>query len=129
MEEQLTALLLGAVSLTALVPASNVHWGRAPQGTKPTYITMQVISGLTDYHMQGASGYVSNRIQFDVYGKTYAASKTAARALKNLLSGYKGGVFQGIFLDLERDLPATDAGEVSILFRTSIDFIVHHQEN
>lgn len=129
MEEQLTALLLGAASLTALVPASSVHWGRAPQGTKPTYITMQVISGLPDYHMQGPSGYVSNRVQIDVYALTYGASKKAARALKSVLSGYKGGLFQGVFIDSERDLPAMDAGEVSTLFRTSIDFIIHHQEN
>ena len=129
MEEQLTALLLNAASLTALVPANKIHWGRAPDNTTPIYMTMQVVSGLNDYHMQGASGYVSTRIQFDVYASTYEASKNAARALKSVLSGYKGEPFLGIFIDSERDLPAADAGNVSVLFRTSIDFIIHHQEN
>ncbi|MGB3349740.1 MAG: DUF3168 domain-containing protein [Brucella anthropi] len=129
MEEQLTALLLNAAGLTAHVPAANMHWVRAPQGTKPTYLVMQVISGDPDYHMQGPSGYAVHRLQIDIYGLTYTAVKGAKDALVQLLSGHKGGIFQGIFVDSERDLPAMDAGEVSALFRKSIDFVVHHLEN
>ncbi len=129
MEVQLTTLLQSAVGLTAHVPAANMHWVRAPQGTKPSYLVIQMISGDPDYDMRGPTGYVAHRLQIDIYSLSYTAVKNARDALVKLLSGYRGGVFQGIFIDSERDLPAMDAGEVSALFRKSIDFIVHHLEN
>lgn len=92
------------------------------------YVVMQIVSGLSDYHMQGPSGYVVNRIQIDCYAETYTGAKATARAVRNILSGHKGGVIQGAFLDAERDLPAADAGEVTNLFRTSLDFMIHHSE-
>ncbi|MEW9838237.1 hypothetical protein [Mesorhizobium marinum] len=44
------------------------------------------------------------------------------------MSGHRAGIFKGIFIDSERDLPAADAGEVNQLFRVSIDLIIHHGE-
>ncbi|MHA6641347.1 tail completion protein gp17 [Mesorhizobium sp. A623] len=128
MEEQLVALLLNAAGVTALV-SDRIDWGKAPQSVSGhPYVVLQRIDGLHDYHMQGASGYVASRVQIDTYSEKYTATKKATRALIAALSGYKGGIFQGIFLDGERDLPAADAGEVTNLFRTSLDFMVHHKE-
>lgn len=127
MEESLVALLLNAAGVTALVPAAHIEWGRSSQGTAVPYIVLQRISGLPDYHMQGASGYVASRVQVDVYSDKYTATKKAARAVIAALSGYRGGIFQGIFIDSERDLPAVGAGEVTNLFRTSIDIMIHHK--
>lgn len=126
MEEALVALLLSAAGLKALV-STRVYWGRKPQAVpaKP-YIVLQRIDGIRDIHMQGASGYVASRVQADIYAETYTASKQTARALVTALMGRRAGIFQGIFIDSERDLLATDAGEVTQLFRTSVDFIVHH---
>lgn len=129
MEEQLVALLLNAAGVSALVSEESIQWGRSPQGTPPPYIVLQRIDGLRDYHMAGASGYVASRVQIDVYSEKYTTTKKAARAVIVALSGYRGGIFQGIFLDGERDLPAADAGEVTNLFRASLDFMVHHKEN
>lgn len=126
MEEQLIALLLGAAGVTALV-SDRINWGTSPQGTARPYIVLHRVSGLHDYHMQGSSGYVASRVQIDVYSEKYTTTKQAARAVIAALSGYKGGVFQGIFIDSERDLPAVDAGEVSNLFRTSIDIMIHQK--
>lgn len=127
MEEALTALLLGATPLTTLT-GNRINWGRQPQndGGRP-YIVLQQIGGAPSYHMSGASDYVASRVQVDVYGETYTSTKRTARALIAVLSGYSGGIFQGIFLDAQRDLPAADAGEVTTLFRTSVDFLIHHQ--
>jgi hypothetical protein len=127
MEEQLVALLLNAAGATSLL-SDRIHWGTAPQGTLAPYAVLQRIDGARDYHMQGASGYVASRVQIDIYGEKYTVTKKAARAVIAALSGRRGGIFQGIFLDGERDLPAADAGEVTNLFRTSLDFMVHHKE-
>ena len=128
MEEGLTQLLAG-------VAGGRRYWGRAPQGNSATdgpYLVLNRIGGPRDYHMQGASGYVRSRVQVDVYGETFGAVKSAARAVVTTLSGFRGGaagtVFQAIFIDAERDLPASDPGEVTNLFRTSIDLMIHHDE-
>ncbi|HEU4986865.1 MAG TPA: DUF3168 domain-containing protein [Rhizobiaceae bacterium] len=128
MEEAIIDLLLGTAAVTALV-GTRVYWGRAPQ-TEPEkpYAILQRIDGLRDYRMAGSSGYVASRVQIDVYGLTYTSTKKAARALIATLSGYSGPAIQGAFVESERDLPAADAGEVTNLFRTSVDLIIHHSE-
>ncbi|MDW9877327.1 DUF3168 domain-containing protein [Sinorhizobium meliloti] len=126
MEEALVSLLLSATGVTSLVGA-RINWLRKPQNDAGVpYIVLQRIDGDRDYHMRGPSGYVTSRVQADIYGVTYGSTKKAARALITMLSGHRGGIFQGIFIDSERDLPAADAGEVTNLFRTSVDLIVHH---
>ena len=126
MEETLMGLLLGAAALTAHV-GTRINWTAKPQSVSGLpYIVLQRIDGVRDYHMRGASGYVESRVQADFYAANYTAGKKAARALIAVLSGYRGGIFQGIFIDSERDLPAADAGEVTQLFRTSVDLIIHH---
>lgn len=120
MEEALTALL-------ASVAGGRRYWVRKPQ-TDPArpYIVMQRIGGLPDYHMQGPSGYVASRVQIDVYADTFTSAHSTADQVVGLLSGYRDGDIRGVFVDGLRDLPASDAGEVSHLFRVSIDVIVHH---
>jgi hypothetical protein len=127
MEEQLVALLLGAAGVTALV-SDRIEWGVASQGLAAPYLVLQRIDGLRDYHMQGASGLVASRVQIDVYSEKYSTTKLIARAVIAALSGHRGGMFQGIFLDGERDLPAASPGEVTALLRISLDFMVHHKE-
>ncbi|MGH6862467.1 MAG: DUF3168 domain-containing protein [Phyllobacterium sp.] len=127
MEEFLTSRLLSSAGVTAHV-SNNIYWGRAPQGILAPFVVLQRISGIRDYTMQRASGYVSSRVQVDVYASTYLESKTTARAVIAELSGHRGGPIQGIFIDSERDLPATDAGEVNHLHRTSVDIFIHHSE-
>lgn len=119
MEEQLTALLAGVAS-------GKRYWVRAPQGTLPPYVVLSRISGVSDYHTQGESGYVVNRVQADCYGNTYTEALTTARAAEQAVSGRRVGVIQGIFLEGERDLPTEDAGTVNNLFAVSLDFMVHH---
>jgi hypothetical protein len=127
MEEALIALLLGSAPLTTIT-GTRIYWARKPQtvALRP-YVVLQRIDGVPSYHMAGASNYLASRVQADVYAETYTSSKQTARALIATLTGYKGGIFQGIFIDSQRDLSAADAGEVTTLFRTSVDFIAHHR--
>lgn len=122
MEEAITALL-------ASVAGGRRHWVRAPQSAARPYLVLNRISGIHDYTTQGASGYVASRVQIDVYADTYTAAKVTARQVVTALSGYRSGSIQGVFLDMERDLPAEDAGTVNHLFRVSLDFTIHHSEN
>lgn len=118
MKTELTAMLAGVAS-------GKRFWTRAPQGTVPPYVVLSVISGLTDYHMQGPSGYVVNRVQADCYGTTYTEADATSRAVEQTLTGRREGIIQGIFFEGERDLPDEDSGSVSNLFRVSRDFMVH----
>lgn len=122
MEEIVTGLL-------ASIAGGRRHWVRAPQSAARPHLVLNRISGIRDYHSQGASGYVASRIQIDAYADTYTAAKATARQVVTALSGYRSGTIQGVFLDMERDLPAEDAGAVNHLFRVSLDFTIHHSEN
>lgn len=130
MEEALIALMLANAGVSTVL-STRIYWGRKPQAdpAKP-YAVLQKISGVPDVHMRGTSGLIESRVQVDVYGDTYTSALAAHGAIVSLLCGYSGTVsqtnFQGIFLDADRDLPAADAGEVSILFRKSLDFIIWH---
>lgn len=121
MEEAVTALL-------ANIAGGRRYWVRAPQNATKPFIVLNRVSGVRDYHMQGPSGFVSSRVQCDIYASTYTSAKTTARALVGAVSGHRGPNIQGVFVDSERDLPAADAGEVSNLFRISIDLNVSHSE-
>jgi hypothetical protein len=130
MEAALIALLLADPGVTAAL-STRINWGRKPQDvTVKPYAVLQKISGLPDYTMRAPSGLISSRIQIDFYGDTYTSTRKAANAVTALLSGYSGTVsgklFQGVFQDSDRDLPAADAGDTTTLFRTSIDFIIWH---
>lgn len=122
MEELLETLL-------APVAAGRRAWVTAPQkwNEKP-FVLMTRIDGIPSYQYQGFSGYVVSRFQIDVYGETYPQAKATARQINAILSGYRAGIIQAIFIDSERDLPAADAGDVKDLFRVSIDIIVHTGE-
>lgn len=128
MEEALTTLLAGVAS-------GRRYWVTAPEGTDPAagaYVVLNRISGVRDYHMDGASGVVTSRVQADCYGANYATAKATARAVTSAVSGYRGAsggiTIHGIFIDAERDLPGSDQGAVSQLFRVSLDLMVHHDE-
>lgn len=133
MEADLTAILLANSGLTALVQTgtapARVYWTQAPQGVAKPYITMLRVSGRRDTPMDGPSGFVTSRVQVDCYGSTYASVKAVAAAVEAVLSGKSvtqgSTVFQGFFLDAERD-GFEDADTPDKLFRTSLDFIIFH---
>lgn len=119
MEEDLTTLM-------ASIASGNRYWVRAPQNTARPYVILNVIDKPRGYTMAGQDGLTQSRVQADVYADSYSSAKTVARSIVTLLSGYRGGKFQGVFVDSERDLPAETAGSVSQLFRVSIDLMIHY---
>lgn len=123
---------------TLILPvAPRCFWGRAPQLPAPArpYVVLHRISGVRGYHMQGDDGLVQSRVQIDIYGANdgetgesgQAMVRRQADAIIGVLSGYRGGIFRGIFIDSERSLPP-EAGDPAELFRLSVDVMVHHTE-
>lgn len=129
MEEAITAILLGADPVAALV-ADRVNWGERPGEDMPA-ITLHRISGARDATMAGRSGLVSSIVQLDVWGRTYRDSKLLARAVIAALPQTRvvaaGITVQGVFINSESD--SFEGDDPLPLFRTRIDLSVWHQEN
>lgn len=134
MEEALIGYLLADSGVTALAQTGSgpvrLYWTQAPQSVAKPYATLTKVTGLRDTPMDGPSGLQESRIQVDCYGLTFSAAKGLARAIEAALSGLStetdGIVFQGVFLDAERDGYEADASPDK-LFRTSLDFIIYHR--
>lgn len=121
MEQEITNLLATA--------APRRFWGRAPQAApQRPYVVLTRISGVPGYHMQGSDGLLASRVQIDVYADTYVSAQSTGAAIISVLSGYRGGTIQGVFLAGRRDMAGIDGSDPSELFRLSIDVIVRHAE-
>jgi hypothetical protein len=127
MEALLTTLL-------APVASGRRYWVRAPQvgadgkALPLPYVVMHRISAIRGYTFEGDDGLVQYRVQIDVTDKTYTSATATAAAIVSILSGYQSGAIRGIFVESQRDLPVTDAGDVNHLFRVSTDVIIWHRE-
>lgn len=121
MEEDLNTLMVS-------IAAGKLYWVRAPQKTARPYVILNVIDKPRGYTMKRQDGLTQSRVQADVYADSYSSAKAVARSIDTLLSGYRGGKFQGVFVDSERDLPAETAGSVTPLFRVSLDLMIHYGE-
>ena len=126
MQTKLAGLLLAHPPLAALV-GNRVQWDTLPQGADQPSIVMYVISGVTDYTMQGASGYVQTRVQFDCRGETAADARAVAEVLNVRLSGFRGDFggyrFQGAFAQGQRT--RFDKDGPTNWFTDSRDFTIH----
>jgi len=105
MQTKLANLLLSYAPLAAMV-GNRVQWDTVPQGSPQPSVVMYVVSGVTDYTMAGASGYVQTRVQFDCRGTTAASARAVAEAVEARLSGFRGEFsgykFQGVFMQGQR---------------------------
>ena len=94
MQDKLAKLLIQSATLSALVGGTRIQWDTLPQGSPVGSISMSVISGITDYHMAGASGFVQTRVQFDCRDGSAVKARDIAEAMAARLSGFRG-VFEG----------------------------------
>lgn len=94
MQTKLANLLLASVPLSTLVGGNRIQWDALPQGVPQGTIGMTLVSGIKDYHMLGASGLATARVQFDCRDSTAAKARAIADALEARLSGFRG-TFQG----------------------------------
>ena len=117
----------------ALLIAGRIYPVILPQASQYPCLSYQVISSLDHYTMQGRTGLVAKRVQFNVFAVEHSSMLAARDALIRCLSGFKGWMgdqrIQGSFLDLEIDEfeAALDAAGPRV-FRRIIDFTFWHEE-
>lgn len=121
MEEEFRALLTGNAAVTAIV-GGRINFGAHPQGQPLPAIVLNTVSDIEDYHMNGAGGLSTGRVQVDVYAGTYGAAKIAARAAKAALHFYRGGGFFLITHISSRDTREGGSNEADRPFRVGLDF-------
>lgn len=126
MQKVLANLLLAHAPLQALV-GNKIQWDVMGQGQSLPFVVMYVVSGVRDYTMAGASGYVATRVQFDCRGTTAAQARSVADALTDRLSGFRGVFagydFMGCFEESQRTRQDKDG--TLTWFTDSRDFSIH----
>ena len=121
MEEELRALLLAASGVTNIA-GDRVNFGVNPQGAILPAVVLNVVSSLTDMHMNGSGGLEQGRVQVDCYGDTFAVAKLLSRAVIATLHFYRGGGFFFINQLSTRDSRESGSNEAERAYRTSLDF-------
>lgn len=125
MEEQLRALLRGFPAV-ADIAGTRVNWGAHPQGELLPAVILRVISDVEGHTTNGRNGVSEARVQIDCQAESYGAAKLLARAVRNSLTGYRGGLFQAVLFANARDGREGGTDEADRPFRVSLDFFVHH---
>jgi len=62
--------------------SNRVYAVKAPQGVSDPYIVFFIVSNSFKHAMAGDSGLTETRVQFSVYGESYAGVKGAVEELK-----------------------------------------------
>ena len=125
MEEALKALLAATAGVTALAPAARINWGARAQGAALPALVLNVISDVEEYTLQAGDGLFRARVQADCYAVTTLQAKQLSRAVRAVLSGYRGGNFRLVEHVATRDSREGGANEADRPFRVSLDFLIH----
>lgn len=126
MEKAIRALLKADAAIAAQC-AGRVEFGAQPQGGPLPAVTLNVVSDISSYTLDGPGGLFEARIQVDCYGDRYEEAKELSRAVLTALSGHRGGALKGVFHINSRDTRDTDAvGDPAC--RVSMDFHVHYHK-
>jgi hypothetical protein len=132
----LRAYLLADNAISQAVGGTRIYPTVLPQGVKHSSLVYNVISEVTNHHMQGASGLVMVRMQLDSYAPNPDDADALARAVKLRIDGFSGPmtygsnsppdavVVQGIFSETAR----TDFQAEAELHRVSRDYLIHYSE-
>lgn len=118
MEEHLFALLSDGLDFP-------VAWGALGDGVALPRAVLSLTGGRQDYVL-GARGLTMSRVQVDCYGATFGSAATAARSVRGILDGYRGGPVERVLVMMPpTTMPGDDAG---ILHRVLTTFAVHHRD-
>ena len=127
MEDALRALLLGADGMNALV-GQRIDWGLRAQGKSLPAVELQEVSGVPGMTLTHPDGWTRSRVQIDVWGRTYAATRDVRDLILALLTGYRGtvdGVKLRTFVMNRRG--GSDSDAAGPVHRASIDVMVWHR--
>lgn len=124
MEEEFRAALLASAAVTAYV-GNRIDWGARVQGKALPAVVLYVIDDSEASTYTHPSGLSQGRVQVDCYAETYKDAKLLSRAVREVLDGYVGGGFLGIFHAGTRDGREGGSNEATRPFRVSLDFLTN----
>lgn len=129
------ATLLIEEALVALAaPVASTYWQLAPKDAPTPRIVISKVSGAGYPHAQGTSSLRWGIFQFDVYATTALLRSQKAKALKDVLDGYRGTVTVGSNslkiseCTVENQRQEIDTETNTPLFRASDDYFFHWDE-
>lgn len=130
MKSLLRQLLVANAGVTALVPASSIQWGKR---IGCPAIALHRISGSPDYHFEGQSSLGGGVAQIVCWARSEADADDIAGAVKAVLSGHRDAVFQGVFIQDERNASenadgAAGAGAPTTFHRSDLDIRVRFND-
>ena len=133
MDEALRGYLVADAGISALV-GDRIAWALRPRSDALPSIALHLISGVRDYHMEGASGLVESRVQVDCWATTILAALTIARAVNAAIGGLHavidGVQFQAVMLESQstraEDNPMSPD---DVLYRVMQDYMIWHTED
>ena len=125
MEQQFRALLTGAGAVTAIAPAARINWGAHPQGAALPAIVLNMVDDAVSYTLADRTTLSQGRVQVDCYATSYAGAFGLAAAVLGVLSGHRGGQFQGVFHAGTRDSREGGTNEADRPYRRSLDFLTY----
>lgn len=102
MDEELHTLLTEATDIAARV-SGRVYWGVLQQGAGLPALVLNIISGTDAPHLDGTDNLFRYRVQIDCYGSDRPSARYLSRDVIDLLNGYTGDGFNGVFLDTTRE--------------------------
>lgn len=120
LESDLVDYLRGDAAVAALLGA-RIWFQEIPQDSAYPNAVMYRIDGVPNNTLAGSGGKSRVRVQIDVYGQTYAATKAAAAAVVSALRASGGSPSTG--LDGALQLSDQDFYDAQVnLHRTSMDW-------
>jgi hypothetical protein len=86
----LRSFLLADAAISTAVAGARVYSARLPQGQRLASIVYTRVSGIGDYHMQGASGLGRPRFQIDAWAPLQDDATALANLVKDRIDGFRG---------------------------------------
>ena len=124
-EADLYTRLTTHAGLSALL-GTRVYPVHVDQAAARPFMRYQRISRVGVRSINGPSGLVDARFQFDVWADDFDGARAVAVQLRAALDGYTGGGIDDAICETELDL--YDADTDPQLYRVTTDYIITHQE-
>lgn len=125
MEKDLRALIVAGV------PAlKSVSWITRPQASQFPAATLQTITAPVARTFEGRTDLANSIVQIDIWATSYAAAKSAARAMVPALeeAGEQGGTqFYKIFVEEGRE-GAEDVPSIGKIYRITLEAAIWWQD-
>lgn len=112
----------------------RIYPNMAPENATKPYITFQIISSDERHGMNGAVGFTTRRIQFDIYADSSTEVETEFDELRDQLDSYIGYMdnleILSCFLEDERDgyVNPNDSSQIA-KHRRIVDYMITHRTN